>query len=83
MMNNKVVHIQTTKYASNYIYKDTEFVVNILLCLICCNSLLMFSDSDVHMTWDGISKLKVVVPPTMRESLIGLCGNFDGDASNE
>ena len=33
--------------------------------------------------WDNLKEVKVVVPGSMMGKMCGICGNFDGDLSND
>ncbi len=37
----------------------------------------------ITILWDGVSFLELRVPPKFTDRMCGLCGNFDGDASND
>lgn len=37
----------------------------------------------IQIIWDGVSFLEVNVPPEFRNRMCGLCGNFNGDSSDD
>ena len=37
----------------------------------------------ISILWDGRSMLEITAKPELKNSLFGLCGNFDGDARND
>ena len=39
--------------------------------------------SGISILWDGVSFLEMKVPPKYRNRLCGLCGNFNGDSSDD
>lgn len=39
--------------------------------------------AGLRLLWDGVSFLEMTVPPKYRNSLCGLCGNFNGDKSDD
>ena len=39
--------------------------------------------NGVKVYWDMMKEVKVVVDPSMKGQVCGLCGNFDGDKKND
>lgn len=39
--------------------------------------------NDVVILWNGRSFLEVTVPPTFKNRLCGLCGNFNGEIQDD
>merc|ERR1712038_1592327 len=37
----------------------------------------------LKLLWDGVSFLEMTVPPKYRDQLCGLCGNFNGDKTDD
>ena len=42
-----------------------------------------FSTLGISILWDGVSFLEMTVPPKYRNRLCGLCGNFNGDITDD
>ena len=45
--------------------------------------MFFFQLTGVRLLWDGVSFLEMTVPPKYRNRLCGLCGNFNGDPSDD